>query len=197
MKRALMAAAALLAAGCVSVSEDVTSARDVGGDDVMLVGKIELVPPLKPDEQQYRALDPLNSKRYFMGRAILFTADKPEYRDRTGHALNPPLEQTFFVKLPKAHRYVVKGSVTMSFATNGASARSGFDQTELLFPVPIELDVRPGDKAVYVGTLRLHRDEFHEVTKAELRDEYTAAMKEYRKRFAAEPLPRKALLKRR
>jgi hypothetical protein len=197
MKRALIAAAALLAAGCVSVSEDVTSARDVGGDDVMLVGKIELVPPLKPDEQQYRALDPLNSKRYFMGRAILFTADKPEYRDRTGHALNPPLEQTFFVKLPKAHRYVVKGSVTMSFASNGASARSGFDQTELLFPVPIELDVRPGDKAVYVGTLRLHRDEFHEVTKAELRDEYTAAMKEYRKRFAGEPLPRKALLKRR
>lgn len=197
MKRALLAAAALLAAGCVSVSEDVTSARDVGGDDVMLVGKIELVPPLKPDEQQYRALDPLNSKRYFMGRAILFTADKPEYRDRTGHALNPPLEQTFFVKLPKAHRYVVKGSVTMSFASNGASARSGFDQTELLFPVPIELDVRPGDKAVYVGTLRLHRDEFHEVTKAELRDEYTAAMKEYRKRFAGEPLPRKALLKRR
>jgi len=197
MKRALIAAAALLAAGCVSVSEDVTSARDVGGDDVMLVGKIELVPPLKPDEQQYRALDPLNSKRYFMGRAILFTADKPEYRDRTGHALNPPLEQTFFVKLPKAHRYVVKGSVTMTFASNGASARSGFDQTELLFPVPIELDVRPGDKAVYVGTLRLHRDEFHEVTKAELRDEYTAAMKEYRKRFAGEPLPRKALLKRR
>jgi len=197
MKRALIAAVAIVVAGCVSVSEDVTSARDVGGDDVMLVGKIELVPPLKPDEQQYRALDPLNSKRYFMGRAILFTADKPEYRDRTGHALNPPLEQTFFVKLPKAHRYVVKGSVTMSFASNGASARSGFDQTELLFPVPIELDVRPGDKAVYVGTLRLHRDEFHEVTKAELRDEYTAAMKEYRKRFAGEPLPRKALLKRR
>ena len=198
MKRALLAAAAVAVAGCVTVSDEVTSARDVGGDDVMLVGKIELVPPLKPDEQQYRiGWDPLNSKRYIMGRAILFTADKPEYKERTGYALNPPLEQTFFVKVPKAHRYVVKGSVTMSFASNGASARSGFDQSELLFPVPIELDVRPGDKAVYVGTLRLHRDEFHEVTKAELRDDYAFAMKEYRKRFAGEPLPRKALLKRR
>lgn len=197
MKRALIAAAAILAAGCVTVSDDVTNTRDVGGDDVMLVGKIELVPPLKPDEQKYRAWDPMNSKRYFMGRAILFTDDKPEYRERTGHALNPPLEQTFFVKLPKAHRYVVKGSVTMTFASNGSSARSGFDQSELLFPVPIQLDVRSGDKAIYIGTLRLHRDEFHEVTKAELRDDYAAAMKEYRKRFADDPLPRKALLKRR
>ena len=60
----------------------------------------------------------------------------------------------------------------------------------------IEVDIRPGDKAVYVGTLRLHRDEFHEVTKAELRDDYNEAMAEYRKRFAGEPLPRKALLRR-
>jgi hypothetical protein len=60
----------------------------------------------------------------------------------------------------------------------------------------MEFDVRPGDKAIYVGTLRLYRDEFHEVTKAELRDDYGAATAEFRKRFAGEPLPRKALLKR-
>jgi hypothetical protein len=196
VKRALLAAAALVA-GCVSVSEDVTSARDVGADAVMVVGKIEIVPPIKPDEQQYRAgWDVFNSKRHFIGRAILFTADTPQYRDRTGNVLNPPLEETFFVKLPKAHRYVVKGSVTMALVSQGASARSGYDQTELLFPVPLELDVRPGDKAIYIGTLRLHRDEFHEVTNAELRDDYAGAMKEFRKRYADEPLPRKALMKR-
>jgi hypothetical protein len=197
VKRALLAAAAALVAGCVSVSEDVTSAQDVGTDAVMVVGKIEIVPPIRPDEQEYRAgWDVFNSKRYFIGRAILFTADTPQYRDRTGNALNPPLEETFFVKLPKAHRYVVKGSVTMALVSQGASARSGYDQTELLFPVPLELDVRSGDKAIYIGTLRLHRDEFHEVTKAELRDDYAGAMKEFRKRYADEPLPRKALMKR-
>jgi hypothetical protein len=197
VKRALLAVAAALVAGCVSVSEDVTSARDVGADAVMVVGKIEIVPPITPDEQQYRAgWDVFNSKRHFIGRAILFTADTPQYRDRTGNVLNPPLEETFFVKLPKAHRYVVKGSVTMALVSQGASARSGYDQTELLFPVPLELDVRPGDKAIYIGTLRLHRDEFHEVTNAELRDDYAGAMKEFRKRYADEPLPRKALMKR-
>jgi hypothetical protein len=197
MRRLLIAAAALVAAGCVSVSEDVGSAGEIGGDSVMLVGKIEIVPPIKPEEQQYRAgWDAFNTKRHFLGRAILFTADTPQYRERTGNALNPPLEETYFLKLPRSHRYVVKGSVTMSLVSRSASARSGFDHSELLFPTPIEFDVRPGDKAIYVGTLRLHRDEFHDVTKAELRDDYSSAMKDFRKRFAGEPLPRKALLKR-
>lgn len=199
MKRAVVAAAALVVASCVTVSEDVTNTRDVGADSVMLVGKIEIVPPIKPEEQEYRAgWDAFNTKRHFIGRAILFTADTPQYRDRTSYALNPPLEETFFVKLPKAHRYVVKGSVTMSFVSRATSARTvSMEQSELVFPAPIELDLRPGDKAIYIGTLRMHRDEFHEVTKAELRDDYAVAMKEYRKRFADEPLPRKALLKRR
>lgn len=199
MKRAVVAAAVLVLAGCVTVSEDVKSARDVGADSVMLVGKIEIVPPIKPEEQQYRAgWDAFNTKRHFIGRAMLFTSDTPQYRDHTSYALNPLLEETFFVKLPKDHRYVVKGSVTMSLVSRATSARTvSMDQSELVFPAPIELDLRPGDKAIYIGTLRMHRDEFHEVTKAELRDDYAVAMKEYRKRFAGEPLPRKALLKRR
>ena len=196
MKR-FFAAATLVAAGCVSVSEDVASPRDVGSDAVVLVGKIEIIPPIKPTEQKYQAgWDVFNTKRHFLGRAILFTADTPQYRERTGNALNPPLEETYFLKLPRTHRYIVKGYVSMELVSRGASARSGFDQTELAFPVPIEVDLRPGDKAVYVGTLRIHRDEFHEVTSAELRDDYKEAMAEYRKRFAGEPLPRKALLRR-
>ena len=108
-----LVAGAALVAGCVSVNEDVGKAGDVGADAVMLVGKIEIDPPIKPEEQKYQAgWDVFNTKRHFIGRAVLFTSDKPEYRERTGTALNPPLEQTFFVKLPKSQRYVVKGSVT-------------------------------------------------------------------------------------
>jgi hypothetical protein len=190
--KGLIAAAALFVAGCVSVSEQVGSAREVGGDAVLLVGKIEIVPPIKAGEQHYRqGIDVANTKRHFLGRAILFTAATPEYRERTGNALNPPLQETYFLKLPRSHRYVVKGSVTMQLV----SGARGTSHTELMFPVPIAFDIRPDDKAIYVGTLRLHRDEFHEVTKAEVRDDYAAAMKEFRSRFVGEPLPRKALLK--
>ena len=189
-------AAALLVAGCVSVSENVTGLGEVGGDAVLLVGRIEIVPPIRPEEQKYRmGWDLFDTKRHFIGRAVLFTSDTPEYRERTDTALNPPLEETFYVSLPKAHRYVVKGSVMMAMVSRGASARSGHDQVELLFPAPIALDIRPGDRAVYVGTLRLHRDEFHEVTKVELLDQYAAASTEFHRRFPGSLPPRKALLR--
>ena len=196
MKR-LLALAALVLAGCVSVSEDVTTLGEVGTDAVLVVGKIEIVPPIKPEEQSFKALDPFNTKRHFLGRAILFMADKPKYQDRTDTALNPPLQQTYFVTLPRDKRFMVRGSVTMAFALRTVSRRQAVtDQTELMLPAPLALDIRPGDKAVYVGTLQLHRDEFHEVTRAEVRDEYAKAVAEYRAKFPGAPLPRKALLRR-
>jgi hypothetical protein len=111
----------------------------VDADAVVLIGKIQIVPPIRAKEQTYRAgVDLFNTQRHFIGRAVLF---------------------------------------------------------ELLFPAPIEFDVRPGDAAVYVGTLRLYRDEFHEVTKAEVRDDYAQAAAQFREKFPGAPLPRKALLK--
>jgi hypothetical protein len=195
---AAAAAAALLLAGCVSVSEtDVQSLGELGADAVMLVGRIEIVPPIRPEEQSFKAVDPFNTKRHYLGRAILFVSDKPEYEDYTGNALNPPLERTYFLKVPRDQRYIVKGSVTMAFALRTVSRRQAVtDQTELMFPAPLALDLRPGDTAVYVGTLRLHRDEFHEVTRAEVRDDSARALAEFRKRFPGAPPPRKALLRR-
>ena len=196
MSRLLVIAAALLCAGCVTVSEGVGSISEVGQDEVLVVGRIEIIPRIKPEEQTYKATDPFNSKRHFLGRAVMFVSDKPEYQNHTGHALNPALEETFFLKVPRSQRYMVKGSVTMRFAMRTTSPRTAtVDQTELMFPSPAELDIRPGDKAIYIGTLRMHRDEFHEVTKAEIRDDYAAALADYKKKFGSAPPPRKALLK--
>jgi hypothetical protein len=196
MSRLLFIAAALLCAGCVTVSEGVGSLSEVAQDEVLVVGRIEIIPRIKPEEQSYKATDPFNSKRHFLGRAVMFVSDKPEYQNHTGHALNPALEETFFLKVPRSQRFMVKGSVTMSFAMRTTSPRTAtVDQTELMFPSPAELDMRPGDKAIYIGTLRMHRDEFHEVTKAEIRDDYERALADYRKKFGSAPAPRKALLK--
>jgi hypothetical protein len=197
MRAALAAVAALAVAGCVTVSEGVGSLSEIGADSVLVVGKIEIVPRVKPEEQQYRAgVDLFNAKRHFIGRAVLFMSDKPVYRERTDNALNPPLEETFFLKVPKAQRYMVKGSVTMALVARAVSARqTAMDHEELLFPAPLQLDIRPSDAAIYVGTLRLHRDEFHEVTKAEVRDDYARAIVDFRNKFGAAGAPRKALLK--
>lgn len=194
--RSLAVPVALLCAGCVAVSEGVGSMSEIDGDSVLVVGRIQIVPPIKPEEQSYKANDPFNNKRHFLGRAVMFMSDKPEYQTYTGNALNPPLEETFFLKVPRSQRYMVKGSVTMSFAMRTTGPRSATtDQTELMFPSPAELDMRRGDKVIYIGTLRMHRDEFHEVTKAEIRDDYERALADYKKKFPSGPTPRKALLK--
>ena len=195
--RRCLAALAVLLAGCVSVSENVGSLGEVGADAVLVVGKIEIVPPVRPEEQRYRAgVDVFDTKRHFIGRAILFMSDRPEYQERTDVALNPPLEETFFLRLPADRRYMVKGSVTMELVARAVSARqTTMDRAELLFPAPALIDIRPGDRAVYVGTLRLHRDEFHEVTKAELLDHYAAAATEFHRKFPGSLPPRKALLR--
>jgi len=194
---ALILVAALAAAGCVTVSEGVGSWSEIGADAVLLVGKIEVVPPVRPEEQRFRAgLDILNTKRHHIGRAILFMSDQPQFQERTGNALNPPLETTYFLSLPRSRRYMVKGSVTMELVARAVSARqSVMDHTELLVPGPIEFDIRPADKAIYVGTLRLHRDEFHEVQKAEVLDHYNAAYADFTRKFGAGLPLRKALLK--
>jgi hypothetical protein len=194
--RVIFVAGTLAAAGCVSVSEGVGSMKELDADSVLVVGKIEIVPPIKPEEQTYKANDPFNNKRHFIGRAVMFMSEKPQFREYTGHALNPPLQQTYFVKVPRSQRYMVKGSVTMAFAVRVVSRRQAVsDQTELLFPAPMELDIRPSDKAIYVGTLRLHRDEFHEVTRAEVRDDFAAANAEFKRKFGAEAILRKALMR--
>ena len=194
---ALVLAASLAAAGCVTVSEGVDAWGDVGTDSVLVVGKIEIVPPVKPEEQTYRAgVDVMNTKRHYIGRALLFMSDEPRYQERTGDALNPALEQTYFLKLPRSRRFMVKGSVTMALVARAVTARqSVIDHTELLFPGPIEFDIRPDDRAIYVGTLRLHRDEFHEVTQAEIFDQFPTAYVEFTKKFGAGLPLRKALLK--
>jgi len=194
---ALIAAAGLAAAGCVTVSEGVGSWGEVGADSVLLVGKIEIVQTVKPAEQRFRAgVDVFNTKRHHIGRAILFVSDQPRYQERTGDALNPPLETTYFVTVPRSRRFMVKGSVTMELVARAVTARqSVMDHTELLFPGPIEFDIRPADKAIYVGTLRLHRDEFHEVTQAEVLDHFNAAYADFTNKFGRDLPLRKALLK--
>jgi hypothetical protein len=92
----------------------------VDAGSVVLIGKIQIVPPIRAKEQTYRAgFDLFNTQRHFIGRAVLFVSDRPQYQERTGNALNPPLEETFFLKLPKSQRFMVKGSVTMELLSRG------------------------------------------------------------------------------
>jgi hypothetical protein len=196
--RALVALATLsLLGGCaIPTLHKEAAGIDGAGDTVVVVGRIELVPPLKPGEQDLKmgTFDPLDAKGQLQGRALLWLAPTAKREERTADAINPPLERTYFFRIPRTARYVVHGSVLMYHRVTSVSRRSvETASAELLIPGPIEFDIKPADRAIYVGTLRLHRDEFNEVTRAEIIDEYAQALAEFRKKFGAGAALRRAI----
>jgi hypothetical protein len=197
----LGAACAAVLSGCYTIHETPPVAVPVaGGRHVMLVGRIEVVPRLATGEQDIDVKnDVLNSKRYMLGRAVMQMAIRPDpgsLQILSAEILNPTLEQTYFFVVPRGERFIAKGNVTMEW--RDLTARSKImtpEAAELKFPVPLEIDIRPEDQAIYLGTLRLYRDVYHTLLKVELLDHYAAAQTDFRQRFGAQGMLRKALLK--
>lgn len=64
-------------------------------------------------------------------------------------------------------------------------------------PAPLhgafKVDIRPGDKAVHIGTVQYFRDEFFDTTKVVVKDNYAKANAEFRQKFGQQFTLRKAL----
>jgi hypothetical protein len=55
------------------------------------------------------------------------------------------------------------------------------DTSQLRLPGNMIYRIRPGDKAIYIGTLRYHRDTYNAIKKVQYVDEYNEALKEFHK----------------
>jgi hypothetical protein len=189
-----------MAAGCGTIHPEVQQWGEIGGDAVMLVGRIELLPELRADEQDLKMTsfgdwDPAGGKKLIQNRAILYLADRADApRSPTRSVSNPPLEQLFFVRIPKRDRFVVHAMVFLKHRVRVTGPKTAdVDTNELWLPLRLELDIRPDDRAIYIGTWRARRDEFNEVLSVQMVDQYAAALAEMRKRFGSDAALRKAL----
>jgi hypothetical protein len=160
---------------------------DVGSGEVILVGRVEFVPPLGPDDQQLTG-----SGKQYKDKVLLVTDERPrrienlrpgDLKDRIEASLREP----FYVKSGNRPLYIVGAVVVMQKTLS-------WDPGRLQLPASYKIDIRPGDKAVYVGTLRYHRDEFFGITRIEVIDSYARAEVDFRKRFGAHLLLRKSLM---
>ena len=188
---------AVLIAGCGTIHPEVTSLSQISSGTALVVGQIDLVPPLRPGEQKLRlgTFDPLDVAGKLRDRAVLHLATEPRAVEETWEVINPKLGETFFFRIPQDKRFVVMGTITTKRVTTKVTKRQVVeDVAEIVLP-PVEFDLKPTDKAVYVGTLRFHRDEFNEVTKAEILDHFARASAEFKRKFGDGASLRKALLK--
>jgi len=194
MRRASAAALCILLlalmAGCAPAPRAPLDSVDaLGGEEMVVVGRVELVPPLRKGEQRIRG----NVVGNFENRMFLITDEHPrplprelKLADYTGR-VEAPLGSTFFVRSRSAPFYLLGGVLFLDFG--------GDTQQRAHFPGGMQVAARPGDRAVYIGTLRYHRDEFFEISRVVVVDEYAQANAEFVKKFGTRYPLRKVLLK--
>jgi hypothetical protein len=194
MRRASVAAIGVLLlavlAGCAPAPRAPLDSLDaLGGEEMVVVGRVELVPPLRKGEQRIRGIGTGD----FENRIFLITDDQPrslprelKLADYSGR-VEAPLGGTFFVRSRSAPFYLLGGVLFLDFG--------GDNPQRAHFPGGMQVAARPGDRAVYIGTLRYHRDEFFEISRVVVVDEYAQANAEFVKKFGARYPLRKVLLK--
>jgi hypothetical protein len=175
-------------AGCAGPArERVDSFSEVASGETVVVGRIELVPPLREDEQKIAVI---NSGSF---ENIVFLMADENYRVLKGDPTNADfggrieatLEKTFFVRSSDKPFYILGGQLWLEFGRGSSKA---------YFPGGLKVSLQPGDKAVYIGTVRYYRNEFWDFTKVSIVDDYSRANTEFRKQFGTRIPLRKALV---
>jgi len=186
-------AASLLLLGALSACvgaarEPVDSLSGLGGDETLVVGRIEIVPPLRKDEQKLKGLGTGN----FENKVFLLAdehyrvlTEEPVMADYAGR-IEAILGKNFFVRSNSKPFFILGGMMYLDLG--------GREMNRAYFPGGLKASLKPGDKAVYVGTVQYHRNEFFEVTKAAIVDDYDRTNAEFKKKFGTKTPLRKALL---
>jgi hypothetical protein len=187
--RILGALLALSVAACAPAPRaPLTSLDALGRDEAVIVGRIELVPPLRKGEQRIRGMviGDFENRMYLMTDGKLRPLPRdPRVADYAGR-IEAPIGSTFFVRSSSAPFYVLGGVLFIEIGG------SGMDR--VYFPGGLHVALKPGDRAVYVGTLRYHRDEFFEIKRVTVLDHYAAASAEFAAKFGKGERLRKALM---
>lgn len=166
------------------------SAATLTKDEVILVGTIELSPKLAGDEQELDppgVIDVMGFLEKNRNHAMIQLNSKAEVDDYK-MLITPELGQTFFFTVPREMAYMVEGSIIMEYSTHGVSSK-------IVLPTWFKLDIKPSDKAIYIGKIVYKRDDFNSVVDMKLVDDYTNATKQFKKKFGSQTKLRKSLIK--
>lgn len=173
MKNLLLIIAALVLQACASTptahtAEDVKAQvkTKASSSKVMVIGKIELVPPI--DELEQRTHWSVIGERRVLNRIFMATGavykpvehgtmKRSDFKDK----IEPEWGAPFMAELPRRGTFL-----------NGGMTYLNFVQRDMLwFPGGFYFDVPADTAAVYIGTLRFHRNDFNTITKVEVIDE--------------------------
>jgi hypothetical protein len=180
----------LLPCACAVPPEpQIMSLMDVPPDKTVVVGRVELHPPLREEELTLKTERGEELKSAF----ILYCGDrlmdlKARIPASFSGSFATVLEKEFFIKTGK----------DMTLYVSGGTFYSVFDPPYRVlshtFGSPFQVELRPDDEAVYIGTIQYYRDAANNLTSVMIRDDYQWADSQFKERFGTSKNLRKALL---
>lgn len=111
---------------------------------------------------------------------IDFNANPRWYKYQRNY-IAAPLGKTFYVTFESKPFYYLRGVIVMGGGVLLKPIES--DSGDIVLPAGVKIDVHPGDKAVYIGTIRYERDDFFSITKVSIRDDYEHENAAFIKKF--------------
>jgi hypothetical protein len=186
--RLLALAAAGVLAACALTRPAITNLSQLGQDEVLVVGRVKLTPPLDDSEQRdsWNVVVPggyKNKVRMLTGerwRSLSPPLTMEDYRNN----VHLEIGATSFASMPRKTFYILLGAIMMDDSN---------PQDVAYLPGGFKVGVRDDDRAIYIGTLHYHRDEFFKVTRVQVEDDYTRGLADFRKQFGDGAKLRKSL----
>ncbi|MDH4226179.1 MAG: hypothetical protein OEV59_00290 [Deltaproteobacteria bacterium] len=173
----------------------------------IIFGKIELIPPLSKGAQRIKGsrLQAYENKAALLTSSSTLVKANEDYRyrlslsssanqffmlkepvyDRYDKMIEIMFGETFYVMAEDKPFYVVASEVYMNDAR-------WFGRVFL--PSGYKVDIKSGDEAVYVGTIRYYRNEFMDIVSVDVVDEYEAEKAAIMVKFGNKIRVRKALV---
>ena len=207
LKHSLIPAAALLmlvlvTSACVTAKfKPVKKIGEVKAKETLIVGRIILVPPLQKDEQIFGTGMFDKSEETFRNKVFLITDDT--YRrlpsnlgtKEWGSMIGATFDEPFYVKGASKPFFILAGMVKMQSYTTQTGRVVYIHDENAWLPGGLKVNLQPTDRAVYIGTVKYHRNEFFDITKAEIIDEFKKVRQEFQKKFGRElPLQKRMVV---
>lgn len=187
----LIAAALILSFfSCASSKRMIKTAKGLSDNETIVVGKIELDPPMKDDTQKLEWPYDADRHKFF----LMWSKELRVPVDRAMHPMSPDLGasikafqgQTFYAAGAAESFYIIASAIRTKVIG------SYFESAVL--PASFRVVIEPGDRAVYIGTIRYNRDNFFQIKSIKIIDEYEKELAEFKKIFGDIPL-KKALIR--
>lgn len=177
--------------GCVSEMQTVQNASQLGPNDIAIVGKIEIVPPL--DKYDQAGLKTLGSGKFKNKVQIVFDTKKPNAEnpkpDYSDNIAQVPIGEVFVLRHRKAAATYYLGGYILTQSQASYSGYQGrnasIDVGTILVSGGLKFHTANKTRALYIGTIRYYRDDYNAIKKIRVLNHYKSANREFRKRTGA------------